>query len=55
MNDVRGGCLRAFEKSSFPDDWRDLMQPFLVRRTRRFIIESCYAKHDRLENPLLVA
>jgi len=28
------GCLRAFEKSDFPEDLRDLMQPFLLRRTR---------------------
>lgn len=37
--------LRAFEQSSFPDDWRDLMCLFLVRRTRQFIIRH-YAKFD---------
>lgn len=29
--------LAAFEKSEHPDDWRELMRLFLVRRTRSFI------------------
>ncbi len=37
--------LRAFEQSEYPEDWRDLMRLFLVRRTRRFIIEH-YATFD---------
>jgi len=37
--------LRAFELSHFPEDWRDLMRLFLVRRTRQFIIKH-YAKFD---------
>ena len=37
--------LRAFEQSPFPDDWRDLMRLFLVRRTRRFIMAN-YAQYD---------
>lgn len=37
--------LRAFEQSAFPDDWRDLMRLFLVRRTRQFIIRN-YARFD---------
>jgi len=37
--------LRAFELSPFPDDWRDLMRLFLVRRTRHFIIRH-YAHYD---------
>jgi superfamily II DNA or RNA helicase len=37
--------LRAFERSLFPEDWRDLMRLFLVRRTRQFIIKH-YAKFD---------
>ncbi|MGC8743089.1 MAG: helicase-related protein [Verrucomicrobiia bacterium] len=41
-----GPCtLRAFEESYFPEDWRDLMRLFLVRRTRNFIIRN-YAKFD---------
>jgi hypothetical protein len=52
MNEERGGmppgCLRAFEKSDFAEDWRDLLQPFLVRQTRQFIIESGYAKYDEV-------
>ena len=40
--------LRAFEQSEFPDDWRDLMRLFLVRRTRQFIIRN-YAQFDEDE------
>lgn len=39
--------LRAFEKSSYPDDWRDLMRLFLVRRTRSFILRN-YAQYDHV-------
>jgi len=39
--------LRAFEQSPFPDDWRDLMRLFLVRRTRHFIIRN-YAQYDHV-------
>lgn len=35
--------LAAFEKSDYPDDWRDLMRLYLVRRTRSFIKDN-YAK-----------
>ncbi|HZT22073.1 MAG TPA: SNF2-related protein, partial [Verrucomicrobiae bacterium] len=37
--------LAAFEKSEHPDDWRELMRLFLVRRTRSFIEEN-YAETD---------
>jgi hypothetical protein len=37
--------LAAFEKSPDPDDWRDLMRLYLVRRTRSFIMQN-YAKTD---------
>ncbi|MCX5638721.1 MAG: helicase-related protein, partial [Planctomycetota bacterium] len=37
--------LAAFEKSLHPDDWRDLMRLYLVRRTRTFIKEH-YAEMD---------
>lgn len=37
--------LSAFEKSSYPDDWRDLMRLFLIRRTRSFIMDN-YALTD---------
>ncbi len=37
--------LAAFEKSNIPDDWRDLMRLYMVRRTRGFIIQH-YAKED---------
>lgn len=37
--------LSAFEKSEEPDDWREIMRLFLVRRTRSFIIKN-YAEFD---------
>jgi hypothetical protein len=37
--------LAAFEKSPDPDDWRDLMRLYLVRRTRGFIMQH-YARND---------
>jgi superfamily II DNA or RNA helicase len=37
--------IPAFEKSSFSDDWAELMRLFLVRRTRSFI-KSNYAIDD---------
>ena len=39
--------LAAFEKSEHPDDWRELMRLYMVRRTRSFIQEH-YAKEDEL-------
>jgi superfamily II DNA or RNA helicase len=35
-------CLAAFEKSTHPDDWRELMRLYMVRRTRSFV-ERNYA------------
>ena len=32
--------LAAFEKSEYPDDWRELMRLFMVRRTRSFIQDN---------------
>lgn len=37
--------IAAFEKSEQPDDWRDLMRLYLVRRTRSFI-QKHYADTD---------
>lgn len=37
--------LLAFEQSDSPDDWRDLMRLFMVRRTRNFIKDN-YAKRE---------
>lgn len=37
--------LAAFEKSQIPDDWRDLMRLYMVRRTRGFIMQH-YARED---------
>jgi hypothetical protein len=38
--------LAAFEKSPYPDDWRDLMRLYLIRRTRGFIKDN-YAATDQ--------
>jgi len=37
--------LRAFEQSQKPEDWRDLLRLYMVRRTRRFILDN-YATLD---------
>lgn len=37
--------LAAFEKSDDPDDWRDLMRLYMVRRTRGFIMQH-YTQAD---------
>jgi superfamily II DNA or RNA helicase len=39
--------IKAFEKSNYPDDWRDLMRLYMVRRTRSFILDN-YADTDPL-------
>jgi superfamily II DNA/RNA helicase len=44
-NQTQIRTLSAFEKSPYPDDWRDLMRLFLIRRTRSFIMDN-YAKTD---------
>jgi SNF2 family DNA or RNA helicase len=38
--------LEAFEKSQYPDDWRELMRLYMVRRTRSFIMQN-YAQTNR--------
>jgi superfamily II DNA or RNA helicase len=37
--------LAAFEHSEHPDDWRELMRLYLIRRTRSFIQDN-YAEYD---------
>ena len=44
--------LAAFEKSEIPDDWRELMRLYMVRRTRGFIMQH-YAKQDQRGKYLL--
>lgn len=44
--------LAAFEKSEHPDDWRDLMRLYMVRRTRGFIVQH-YAREDERGKYLL--
>lgn len=41
--------LLAFEKSTYADDWRELMRLYLVRRTRSFIKDN-YAEYDPEKN-----
>jgi superfamily II DNA or RNA helicase len=41
--------LLAFEKSTYADDWRELMRMFMVRRTRSFIRDN-YAKNDPIKD-----
>ena len=41
--------IKAFERSSMHDDWRELMRLFLVRRTRTFIKDN-YAPTDPINN-----
>ena len=45
--DVSPRTIKAFEKSTYVEDWNELMKLFLVRRTRTFIKEN-YAKTDEL-------
>ena len=45
--------LSAFEKSEEPDDWREIMRLFLVRRTRSFIIKNYATLDDRDGRPFL--
>lgn len=40
--------LSAFERSEEPDDWRDLMRLYMVRRTRSFIQDN-YALTDPID------
>ena len=48
-NEIYIRSIRAFEQSVHPDDWRDLMKLYLVRRTRTFIKDN-YAKTDAANN-----
>ena len=45
QHQLNENTIAAFEKSSFSDDWNELMRLFLVRRTRSFI-KNNYAKID---------
>ena len=38
--------IKAFEKSDYADDWREIMRLYLVRRTRSFI-KNHYAETDK--------
>jgi hypothetical protein len=44
--------LAAFEKSEIPEDWRELMRLYMVRRTRGFIMQH-YAHQDERGKYLL--
>lgn len=45
--------LAAFEQSRYPDDWRDVMRLFLVRRTRSFIVNNYAEVDERNHRPFL--
>jgi superfamily II DNA or RNA helicase len=45
--DINIRTIKAFENSSYTDDWREIMKLFLLRRTRGFI-KSNYAKSDTI-------
>lgn len=45
--------LAAFEKSTYPDDWRELMRLYMVRRTRNFIKQN-YALTDETTRKYLL-
>ena len=45
LTNTRPDTLHGFSLSHFPEDWRDLLRLFMVRRTRAFIQEH-YAKYD---------
>ncbi len=45
--------IAAFEQSHHPDDWREVMRLFLVRRTRSFIIKNYAETDERTGQPFL--
>ncbi|MEX2606238.1 MAG: helicase-related protein [Kiritimatiellia bacterium] len=45
--------LAAFEQSPYPDDWREVMRLFLVRRTRSFILQNYAETDERNQRPYL--
>jgi len=45
--------LIAFERSEYPDDWREVMRLFMVRRTRSFIIKNYAELDERNGRPFL--
>lgn len=45
--------IRAFEQSQYPEDWRDLMRLYMVRRTRSFIMRN-YAHYDEARDRYFV-
>ena len=52
INRVEGNlsCLKAFNESTYPDDWKRLLGQFLVRRTRPYL-EANYAQRDENGEP----
>ena len=45
--------IAAFEKSEHPDDWRELMRLYMVRRTRSFIQDNYAQLDDATSRPYL--
>lgn len=48
-SDIPIRSIRAFEKSTYVEDWNELMRLFLVRRTRTFVKDN-YAKTAPINN-----
>lgn len=48
-SDIFIRSIKAFEKSTFVEDWNELMKLFLVRRTRSFI-KQYFTKTDKSNN-----
>ncbi|MBM3493743.1 MAG: NgoFVII family restriction endonuclease [Armatimonadetes bacterium] len=47
-------ALSAFEKSEHPDDWRELLRHYMVRRTRSFVFENYGHEDDEGRRYLLL-
>jgi superfamily II DNA or RNA helicase len=53
IHNVPVRSLSAFALSPYPDDWRDLMSRYLVRRTRSFIMKHHAETDDATGRPFL--
>lgn len=53
LHNVPVRSLSAFALSQYPDDWRDLMSRYLVRRTRSFIMKHHAETDDATGRPFL--
>lgn len=54
QHQTQENTIAAFEKSTFSDDWNELMRLFLVRRTRSFIKDNYTQKDEKTGRPYLL-